>query len=210
VAPVPPGERGQEDRFFAAALFRQPAAFKDEPIERRLRRVGEAHDLADRRLRVSRQGQVDRLDHPGIHQGDARNRLQPAGHALGGALQRHEGVGEPVALVVGPLRVLQRFPRALKGDEAGDSAGDHQRHGQDLALQLHQVAEQLAIERLHHRRLSTEAFASGLVSWTMRPSARVTTRSAIAAMGMLCVMMAVVVPISRLTRASASNTIFPV
>src|SRR6476646_1478267 len=99
-------------------------------------------------------------------------------------------------LVIGALGELQRTPRALECDVAGDAAGNHECHGHDLAFQMAQIAQQLPIYCPYHRRLRTEALLRFRSSWAMRPSPMVITRSPIAAIGALWVITTVVVPSS--------------
>ena len=110
------------------------------------------------------------------------------------ALEVGEDVGEVRVGVEGVPRRLHRGRGGHRGDEARDAAADEQRDREALVPQAPEVADELAAERPHHET-SLGALRSGFArSLAIRPSASVTTRSAICAMGALCVTTAMLVP----------------
>src|SRR4051812_10907824 len=113
---------------------------------------------------------------------------------------------EAVTLVIRIACAHDRVVRALDRHEGRYAAGDHQRDRDHLTLERGEIAEQLAIERSHQVSSSGRSLRELTSVLFTRPSARVTTRSAMLAMGALCVMIAVVVPSSRLTCSSTCST----
>jgi hypothetical protein len=65
-------------------------------------------------------------------------------------LAHGEHMRETCALVVRGLQPAQRVIRRQRADVADDAGGHHQCHGQHLRAQLPQVAQQLAVEHVHH------------------------------------------------------------
>ncbi len=204
------GERlGDDDLARRAALRRAPAA-DHQLVEPRRGALRQPDHPADDRLRDAGDVQGHVEHDRGFHVAHARD----GGDAPLDLARRPLDVGEHlpearrfVEVVACPLEGVVRRERA---GEAGERAGDDQRDGDDLALQLPQVAQQLAVDGLHQESsdgVSLRAFASTCV---MRPSARCITRSAIPAIATLCVMTTAVVPSSTLIRAITSSTTLPV
>src|SRR6516225_2192528 len=109
------------------------------------------------------------------------------------------------------LRDAERAVGRHGGDEKGDTGGDDKGDRGGLGPHAAEVADELAVERLHHHSsVWGDARDAFRLSETMRPSASCSTRSDMAAMAALCVMTAVVVPSSRLTSAMAVRTTLPV
>ena len=88
--------------------------------------------------------------HPRLHLCHAGNRGEAPRHRLRRTPQGGEHVGEAIALVVVLLRAHDRSPHRHRAHERGHAAGDEQDDGEQLALQVAKVAQELAIERAHH------------------------------------------------------------
>jgi hypothetical protein len=131
-------------------------------------------------------------------------------HGQRRALAAHERVRETRLLVVARLQPLERVVRGERADVAGDARRHHERDREHLAAQLPDVAQQLAVEHAYHVISSGLTLVALRVISAMRPSAIRITRSAIRAIGALCVITTAVVPSSALMRAIACNTILPV
>jgi len=111
-------------------------------------------------------------------------------------MQRGKYISQAQGSVLGVSRRAQGEVRAVHGNQDGNTAGDHRGDGGELAAQMDDVSQQLSIERAHPNHHTTADGATFVVlrcSSTMRPLAIRATRSAIAAIALLCVMTAVVV-----------------
>jgi hypothetical protein len=168
----------------------------DQPADDRVGHAGDrrAHDLLD----------------GGLHVGHARHGAQRLLERVGGPLQVDEEIGEAAFDVVAVAGAGQGVDRRQAAHESRHAARDDERDRERLAPHQAQVAQQLAIERLH--QLSSPAphlCALPSTAWMRPPPSRI-TRSAMRAIAALCVITMTVVPSSRLMRAMTSSTSLPV
>jgi hypothetical protein len=130
------------------------------------------------------------LDDTRVHRRYAVDLFDLGRHGLGGAVDRREDVGHALFFVVARARPGERPIGTDRRHVARDAARDDQRDRDELPLEEHHVAEELPRERGHHT-ISSEVRRLGFsTSSFTRPPESVTTRSARAAMGALCVMIA--------------------
>src|SRR5262249_53493324 len=124
-----------------------------------------------------------------------------------------KNVAEAIALIICAPRLLERAVGADGQNQGRNTACHHECDSERLSPQPAKVADQLQVKsgEPHHH---TTSAGSRLVEFSrifvMRPSEKWKTRSATAPIDALWVMMAVVVPSSRLAAASASRTRMPV
>ena len=203
-------ERLDEHHLVVAPWIGQAPRQERELTQRRAAIDRDRHDLTRGRVLEEVGGYRHVLDQPHVGRRDPRDRLELRGHCARRALERGEHVAEAAALVVGGARVVEAVPGALQTDLRGHAGCDHRSDGDDLATQADQIAEELAVQRPHQRSSAALARSVLRVCVSMEPSASVTTRCAIAAIGALWVITAVVVPSSRLTRSITSSTRMPV
>ena len=196
--PVRLRERLRQHGLVGIADARQSSVAQRQPVEPWLVPLRDGHELPDHRLLEALDVEDRRAHDARFHRLHAGDFAQPRGQVLGRPLDAGEHLPEPVALVVGDRRLLERLDRGERHHQHADAGGHDQRDGQHLAAHPPQVAQQLAVQRAHHQVISRAGRRRGLrrSSW-MRPSPMTSTRSAMSAITALCVISTVEVPSSR-------------
>jgi hypothetical protein len=118
-------------------------------VEDRAPALGNRQQQPARRLDHARHVQRHLDHHPRLDLGHPRNRLEPRHRRQRRALERSEDVGQAIAVVVGPVGVIQRLEGRGVHGEHRYPGGDHQADGQRLALEPREVAQELAVEGQH-------------------------------------------------------------
>ena len=204
-----------DDHLPLAARLRPAARFEKDLVQTGAFPLRQRHDTARRRFWHARHIEGHGLDHPVVDGGHAIDLLCSRCDCRRRAHQRDEEVSETFLREVGGLRALQRAQGGHRHHEHGDAAGDDRADGEPLPPHREEVAQQLFVDRFQNLlryQLSSSAPRRVVFSRTSEiwPSASEITRCAMSAMTALWVMMAVVVPSSRLTLSIASSTATPV
>ncbi len=109
--------------------------------------VGYGHELPDDGLIETLDVEDRRLDHASAHGLHAGQQQHLLAQVFRRALRPREDVSEPIPVVIGLRRLLQRLDCRQRHDQHRRARCDHQGQRQCLGAHAPEIAEQLAVER---------------------------------------------------------------
>ena len=144
-----PGERIVDGDLVGPLRFRQAAFAQMQAVETLRHEVGKRDDLSGRGLLHALHVEQGEPCDAGLRRRHPRDRQDLLGQRLRRAPHLGEHVGEPVALVVGAARLVERAIGAARQHEGGGPRRHDEGNGQRLRPHAPQVPYQLAVEHAH-------------------------------------------------------------